>query len=425
MFYTTYDEATYEKWHNDDNCIAAYLDKQNEIRAVKKQVMEWLDDIEEARYCVEEAMKNEEKLEEIETMLDAENKQDNIDCEDEGLEADPMYEHLDRGDHSENEFLPSTNWCKTIELKDDGELFAETRLLDKDQRKTLDIFLKYGRDILKARNSNNVIPEAPKIVVIGGAGSGKSTVINCIHQWLQKILQKPGDEPQTPYVLPTATTGAASAIIEGMTIHTGVGLDFSNKHNSLSDKKREMKRDQCKNLKLLIIDEFSMMKSDQLYQIDLRLRELKQNNKVFGGIAICLLGDPAQLKPVKGRFVFDKPVCEDYHLSYGDGSSSLWKNFEVINLTENHRQGDDKDYADLLNRIRIGEQTEDDMDLLRTRVRKKYHPDLKDSLYIAAKRAIVNEHNEKCLNNMKGSLHEIRAKHFTREFQQTLEVLLT
>ena len=56
-----------------------------------------------------------------------------------------------------------------------------------------------------------------------------------------------------------------------------------------------MKRDQCKNLKLLIIDEFSMMKSDQLYQIDLRLRELKQNNKVFGGIAICLLGDPAQL----------------------------------------------------------------------------------------------------------------------------------
>ena len=54
-----------------------------------------------------------------------------------------------------------------------------------------------------------------------------------------------------------------------------------------------------------------MMKSDQLYQVDLRLRELKQNNKMFGGIGICMLGDPAQLKPVKGRFVFEKPVCED------------------------------------------------------------------------------------------------------------------
>ena len=98
----------------------------------------------------------------------------------------------------------------------------------------------------------------------------------------------------------------------------------------------------------------------------------------------------------------------------GMGPAHCGKKFEVINLTENHRQGDDKDYADLLNRVRIGEQTEDDMDLLRTRVRKKYHPDLKDSLYIAAKRVIANEHTEKCLNSMKGSLHEIRAKHFTK-----------
>ena len=80
------------------------------------------------------------------------------------------------------------------------------------------------------------------------------------------------DEPQTPYILPTATIGAASVIIEGMTLHTGVGLDFSNKHNSLSDKKQELKRDQFKNLKCLITDEFSMIKSDQLYQLDLRLR---------------------------------------------------------------------------------------------------------------------------------------------------------
>ena len=236
--------------HNDKNCIDDYLEKQIEIRAVKKQVMEWLDDIEEARYCVEEALKNDDKIEQIEEILDAENKQDNLDCEEEGIEADPMYEHLDRGDHSENDFLPSNNWCKTIELKDDGELFNETQLLDKNQRKTLDTFLKYGRDILKARNSNNVIPEAPKVVVIGGAGSGKSTVINCIHQLLQKMLQKPGDETQTPYVLPTATTGAASAIIEGMTIHTGVGLDFSNKHNSLTDKKKRNEKRSMQKLEI-------------------------------------------------------------------------------------------------------------------------------------------------------------------------------
>ena len=142
-------------------------------------------------------------------------------------------------------------------------------------------------------------------------------------------------------------------IIEGMTLHSALGFDYSNKHSSLSDKKREIKRAQCQNLKFLIVDEFSMMRSDQLYQVDLRLRELKQNNRKFGGIAIILLGDPAQLKPVLGRFAFDKPICEDYHLAYGDGSDSLWKSFNVLILTENHRQGNDKIYADLLNRVRV------------------------------------------------------------------------
>ena len=105
-------------------------------------------------------------------------------------------------------------------------------------------------------------------------------MIESLKQWIEKTLQKPGDELQTPYILPTATTGAASAIIEGMTLHTAVGLDFSNKHNSLSDKKREIKRDQFKNLKFLITDEFSMMKSDQLYQLASNLiRKRRQKTK--------------------------------------------------------------------------------------------------------------------------------------------------
>ena len=136
---------------------------------------------------------------------------------------------------------------------------------------------------------------------------------------------------------------------------------------------------------VFVTDEFSMMKSDQLYQLDLRLRELKQNNKLFGGVALFLLGDPAQLKPVKGRFSFDKPSCEDYHLAYGNGSNTLWRSFQVINLTENRRQGNDKTYADMLNRIRVGDQTREDMDLLRKRLRPKNHPDLKNALYIACR----------------------------------------
>ena len=91
-----------------------------------------------------------------------------------------------------------------------------------------------------------------------------------------------------------------------------------------------------------------------------------------------------------GRFIFDKPNSEEYKLAYGDGSESLWRSFNVIMLTENHRQGNDKTYGDLLNRIRIGDQTNEDMDLLRTRIRPKNYPDLKNSLYIACKKKTSN-----------------------------------
>ena len=86
----------------------------------------------------------------------------------------------------------------------------------------------------------------------------------------------------------------------------------------------------------------------------------------------------------------------------------------MLILTENHRQGNDKIYADLLNRVRVGEQTEEDLGLLRTKIRKKNHPDLKGALYIACKKEVVNGHNEMCLNNIQGKLFEVKAKHFTK-----------
>ena len=53
MFYTSYDENTYDEWLDDEKCIEAYMNKKEEIQAVKKQVMEWLDNVDEARYYVE------------------------------------------------------------------------------------------------------------------------------------------------------------------------------------------------------------------------------------------------------------------------------------------------------------------------------------------------------------------------------------
>ena len=186
---------------------------------------------------------------------------------------------------------------------------------------------------MKKHDAGYGSPAVPEnLVVIGGAGSGKSTVIECLAQWCQRILAKAGDDPNSPYILKTATTGAAASLIEGSTLHSTLGFSYESKYTSLSDKKREDMREKLKNLKILIVDEFSMMKSDMLYLMHLRLCEIKQVDQDFGGVKVFLFGDLAQLKPVLGCYTFARPSNPDFRLSYGDGTDSLWRRFKVINL---------------------------------------------------------------------------------------------
>ena len=68
-------------------------------------------------------------------------------------------------------------------------------------------------------------------------------------------------------------------------------------------------------------------------------------------------------------------------------------------LYENHRQGDDKVYADLLNRAREDLLTDDDIELLETRVFLRQHPDIpKHALIVTCLNKRVNEMNEEKLS---------------------------
>ena len=78
----------------------------------------------------------------------------------------------------------------------------------------------------------------------------------------------------------------------------------------------------------------------------------------------------------------------------------------------NHRQGEDKEYANILNRIRIGQETAEDIEMLRSQVRKENHKDVrkeKDALYIFGTNSNVNKINNKRLKQMKGEDHIIPA----------------
>ena len=163
---------------------------------------------------------------------------------------------------------------------------------------------------------------------------------------------------------------------------------------------------------MIIIDEVSMVKSDMLYQLDLKLQELTERvNIPFGGIAILDLGDILQLRPVLGRFAFEKPINPEFHATFE--LHNRWELFSVLNLEVNHRQGEDKPYAEMLNRIRVGKMTEEDTSKLKTRVRPKNHPDLKEvNLFIVPTRNSCARYNMEYINSLQGEEIESKARHY-------------
>jgi hypothetical protein len=149
-----------------------------------------------------------------------------------------------------------------------------------------------------------------------------------------------------------------------------------------------------------------MVKADLLYQLNLRLQELKENTEPFGNICVLLLGDLMQIQPVRARWVFDRPYSQNFSKSYD--LNSLWHLFAPIELTINHRQGEDKIYAEILNRIRFGNQTSEDIALLQSRI----HPcPPLEYLHVLGNNSLVNEHNMRMLNQTEGNLITIKAQH--------------
>ena len=401
---------------NFEQCKVIYEQKSNnsdlsKIQSVKSILMNHLESVEEATETALEMVKSN-----IGDTLDSALEQDNDDCEQMGFTDNPDFVFKDPGEFVTQKEISKR--YKEILLYDEEVLNSMTRKLDEDQRQVLDIGVNFAKNIVKARKAKGTVTKPPLMVIQGGAGSGKSTIIDVLSQHMEKVLRTPGDNPDNPYVIKAAFTGTAAANIRGQTLHNAFGFSFGNEFFSLGDKARDERRMELENLKIVIIDEFSLVKSDMLYQLDLRLKEVMQKpDWIFGGLSVFLLGDILQLKPVMARYIFEEPTSESFLIPYL--LNSLWEMFNVIMLKTNHRQGEDKVYADLLNRIRIGNVTDEDLEILETRVRPINHPDLPlDALVISCTNVEVSRINRDRLAMINETEHVIEAVNFTRTQQQ-------
>ena len=98
------------------------------------------------------------------------------------------------------------------------------------------------------------------LFLTGGAGVGKSVVVQALFQSLHRFLcAVEGQDPEDCKILITAPTGKAAYNVEGLTLHNAFRIDPNKRHRELSSDALNTLQMKYRNLSVLLIDEISMV----------------------------------------------------------------------------------------------------------------------------------------------------------------------
>jgi len=193
---------------------------------------------------------------------------------------------------------------------------------------------------MKQTTALNILKSGKNVFITGSAGTGKTYLLNLYTQYLKE---------RRVYPTIVAPTGIAASHLGGQTIHSFFALGIRESIDegyveSLMEKKYLKTR--FSKLKLLIIDEISMVSPALFSSMDLVLRGFKGLDAPFGGVQVVISGDFFQLPPVSKepkdkRFAWQSPS---------------WKALELQTcyLEEKFRQ-DDNRLIEVLDDIRSGD----------------------------------------------------------------------
>jgi len=205
--------------------------------------------------------------------------------------------------------------------------------------------------------------EGSNFFLTGSAGTGKSFCLEAIIEMLRRTGKK---------VEPTATTGIAAVNIGGSTLHSFAGIGIGEETRDELKRKAMSKklRDIWMNVDVLIIDEISMLDPDFFEKISLVAQVARQDGSPFGGVQVIGVGDFFQLPPVVPKMKFSKKnstVSDTPNMFAFE--SDLWKQTfkQTVELRDVFRQSDPV-FVRMLQRIRWGEVTQEDMRILTGRL---------------------------------------------------------
>jgi len=244
-----------------------------------------------------------------------------------------------------------------------------------------------------------MIDEGKNLFITGGAGTGKTLLINEINRIVGSRKR----------ISVTSTTAFSAFLSKGITLHSWSGIGLGNDTVDEIVKKLIGKYGPKPvgsiiiSTEILIIDEVSMLSSQIFNLVEKVVRTVKNSEKIFGGLQIVVVGDMYQLPPVsngnKTNYCFD---------------SELWNKLfnepegYVITLTQIFRQSNNL-FTSLLERIRRGEPNLSDIDLLKTKVTKN-EKIKEDMIYLESKKKEVERINNDKINDLDGKLRVYSAE---------------
>ena len=216
----------------------------------------------------------------------------------------------------------------------------------------------------------------------------------------------------------------------GTTFHTGLKFKFGTEYLPLEPQQLHDLRQQFERMMMIIIDEMSLVSADYFYNIHRRFVEILHLSEMFADRAVMLVGDLLQIPPVMNQqhgntlsIKFSGTIFEIYFVSgifmkpqklenkcLYNSDANLWDSCEVVNLKTNFRVGN-KVWKETLERIRYGEQTLEDYELLRSRYTSNFsRNDWDNAIHTFFTNKEVHQHNIKVLNNIQKPLITIAAE---------------
>lgn len=215
--------------------------------------------------------------------------------------------------------------------------------------------------------------EGDNIFITGPGGTGKTHLI--------KSIVAHAKENNKSYKV-CALTGCAAILLMcgATTLHAFAGIGLATGSiNQVVDRvvSNRYKKANWQKLKILIVDEVSMLSLKLFMILDLIGRRAKKNRDVpFGGIQVIFSGDFYQLPPVGDeqepetvQFCFETPLWNE-----------TFKLQNQIQMTTMFRQTDPK-YIKILNGLRVGKITNTTISTLNGRV-KKYENDIRPTILL-------------------------------------------